>query len=101
MAYYKRNLPHYQPEGYAFFITFRLHGTLPAEVVNRLKEFKEKRLNLLAGINNKREKAEEYSKLKSEYFKLYDNYLNKALSGPAWVKSSGNSRDSQNLNPLS
>ena len=86
MAYYKRNLPHYQPEGYAFFITFRLHGTLPAEVINRLKAFKEKSLKLIAEINNKPAKAEEYSELKSEYFKLYDDYLDKALSGFAWLK---------------
>jgi putative transposase len=27
---YRRNLPHFQPEGATLFITFRLHGTLPA-----------------------------------------------------------------------
>jgi REP element-mobilizing transposase RayT len=26
---YRRNLPHFQPEGADLFITFRLHGTLP------------------------------------------------------------------------
>ncbi len=26
---YRRNLPHYQPDGAALFITFRLHGTRP------------------------------------------------------------------------
>ena len=26
---YRRNLPHYQPDGAALFITFRLYGTLP------------------------------------------------------------------------
>ncbi|MGC9950333.1 MAG: hypothetical protein ABSF64_28545 [Bryobacteraceae bacterium] len=26
---YRRNLPHFQPDGAALFITFRLHGTLP------------------------------------------------------------------------
>jgi REP element-mobilizing transposase RayT len=26
---YRRNLPHFQPEGAALFITFRLYGTLP------------------------------------------------------------------------
>jgi len=26
---YRRNLPHFQPEGATLFITFRLHGTLP------------------------------------------------------------------------
>jgi len=26
---YRRNLPHFQPDGATLFITFRLHGTLP------------------------------------------------------------------------
>ena len=84
--YYKRNLPHFQPPGYAFFITFRLHGTLPTEVVNRLKAMKEERLKLVAGYNNSRVKSEKYSELKKEYFKLYDNYLDRASSGSRWLK---------------
>jgi REP element-mobilizing transposase RayT len=32
MAYYERHLPHWQPEGAALFITWRLHGSLPREV---------------------------------------------------------------------
>ena len=27
MTYYKRNLPHYQPDGAAIFVTWCLHGT--------------------------------------------------------------------------
>lgn len=30
---YRRNLPHFQPEGASLFITFRLHGTLPMAAV--------------------------------------------------------------------
>src|ERR1019366_2883690 len=29
MSYYERNLPHWQPEGAALFLTWRLHGSLP------------------------------------------------------------------------
>jgi len=29
VSYYRRRLPHWQPEGVALFITFRLHGSLP------------------------------------------------------------------------
>jgi REP element-mobilizing transposase RayT len=29
LAYYERHLPHWQPEGAALFITWRLHGSLP------------------------------------------------------------------------
>jgi len=30
MTYYKRRLPHWLPEGRALFVTWRLHGSLPA-----------------------------------------------------------------------
>jgi hypothetical protein len=36
--YYRRNLPHWQPKGEEYFITFRLAGTLPAESIARLKK---------------------------------------------------------------
>jgi hypothetical protein len=31
MTYYERALPHWQPEGAALFLTWRLHGSLPKE----------------------------------------------------------------------
>jgi len=31
MTYYERALPHWQPEGAAIFLTWRLHGSLPKE----------------------------------------------------------------------
>jgi REP element-mobilizing transposase RayT len=84
--YYKRNLPHFQPPGYAFFITFRLHGTLPKEVVIRLKAMKEEKLKLVSGYDNSNVKIKKYSELKKEYFKLYDSYLDKASMGSSWLK---------------
>jgi hypothetical protein len=38
--YYRRNLPHYQPPGSTFFVTYRLDGSLPIETIKRLKEEK-------------------------------------------------------------
>jgi len=35
--YYKRNLPHYQPAGGEYFVTFRLANSLPQEVIQSLK----------------------------------------------------------------
>ncbi len=35
--YYKRNLPHYKPPGYTFFVTFRLAGSLPVAVIEKPK----------------------------------------------------------------
>jgi REP-associated tyrosine transposase len=38
MTYYERNLPHWLPEGKTVFLTWRLHGSLPATFLRRLKE---------------------------------------------------------------
>src|SRR5438552_12047229 len=37
MTYYVRNLPHWHPPSRSIFLTWRLHGSLPAELVNHLK----------------------------------------------------------------
>ncbi len=37
MDYYKRKLPHLQPKGGEFFVTFRLANSLPGEVLDQLK----------------------------------------------------------------
>jgi putative transposase len=84
--YYKRNLPHYQPAGYAFFITFRLQGTLPKDIVDKLKAKKEEKLKLLADFDSSEMRSEKYSELKKEYFTLYDQYLDKASKGFSWLK---------------
>ncbi len=57
MAYYARNLPHWHPENRAIFLTFRLYGSLPVDVVKRLarlqkelrKQFLEAERNLDSG----------------------------------------------------
>lgn len=83
--YYKRNLPHYQPEDNVFFITFRLYGTLSTNIVRKLKEIKQERLKQIAEYDNKEIRKEKYSELKNKYFKLYDDYLNKANTGSKWL----------------
>lgn len=35
---YRRNLPHIHPTGATFFVTFRLAGSLPQEVIERLRQ---------------------------------------------------------------
>jgi hypothetical protein len=38
--FYRRRLPHIQPDGATFFTTFRLAGSLPWDVIARLKREK-------------------------------------------------------------
>jgi hypothetical protein len=59
-TYYKRNLPHYQPVGYTYFVTYRLNGSLPVEVIKKMKDEREKQLKEIAGISNKSLQQENY-----------------------------------------
>jgi putative transposase len=62
MTYYARNLPHWQPPGQDIFITWRLHGSLPACVHISKEE------------NNVGRK-----------FRQYDRLLDAAAAGPLWL----------------
>jgi putative DNA methylase len=64
--YYERTLPHWQPEGRDLFLTWRLSGSLPAEVMTALRASKTKELG--------------------KRFREYDLELDKASSGPLWLK---------------
>ena len=65
MTYYERNLPHWHPDGRWIFVTWRLHGSLPAELLARLQETKEQA--------NKR-------------FARAELVLDRASCGPLWLK---------------
>ena len=85
-TYYKRNLPHYQPPGYTFFVTFRLDGSLPFDVIRRLKEEREKELKEIVGYDNPEIRREKYKSYQSQYFGKFDKLLDNASYGPTWLK---------------
>ncbi|MDP2303970.1 MAG: hypothetical protein Q8N03_16280 [Ignavibacteria bacterium] len=85
-TYYHRNLPHYQPPGYTFFVTYRLNGSLPIETIKRLKEEREQQLKVIAGYTNKTKRLEEYKKYQSAYFGKFDKLLDGSDYGPIWLK---------------
>jgi hypothetical protein len=41
MVYYERNLPHWHPDGKAIFLTWRLFGSLPRELLITLANLRE------------------------------------------------------------
>lgn len=85
-TFYKRNLPHYTPEGRVFFITSRLANSLPHNVIEQLKRDKQKEEKLIAGIKNINLKKEEYYKNQKLYFAKFDNALDNLSNGPYWLK---------------
>jgi len=58
--YYRRNLPHLQRTGADYFVTFRLAGSLPVDVIKKMKE--------------------------NQRFSIYDGALDSASTGPVWLK---------------
>jgi len=63
VTYYERNLPHWQPSGKDIFLTWRLHGSLPARI----------------DLPDANESA-------GKRFLAYDRALDSAAVGPLWLK---------------
>ena len=79
MTFYRRNLPHWHPEGKSIFITWRLYGSLPASVL------KKNRTGRNACATNPSEVAPEDSPGR-EFVRL-DAALDSAKRGPLWLAS--------------
>ena len=86
-TYYRRNLPHYQPLGYSYFVTFRLAESLPISVIKKLKEERERELEEISNIKGLKNKSEKYYKSQENYFTKFDGLLDKNKSGPDWLKN--------------
>ncbi len=83
MEYYKRNLPHWQPSGAEFFITFRLAGTLPKEAIQLLKE-KQKQFYSIS--QNSKKPPVQKAKFADKIFEHYEKLLDSQFAGPTWLK---------------
>jgi putative transposase len=79
--FYERNLPHYQPQEATYFITYRLHGSIP---VSKIKELKEEQ-QLIKKIN-KNLNEEQVLDLHANYFRKFDRELDKSLNEPYRLK---------------
>ncbi len=76
--FYQRNLPHWQPVAASFFVTTRLHGSIPMTILKQLREQKEQ---LLAEATATGDKERIYNAQK-RHFKLYDEALDSNPNGP-------------------
>lgn len=81
---YSRNLPHFQPEGSIFAITFRLAFSLPAKTKRRLKEEKREYDRISKNLSGSELQAytNEFDK---KYFEEFDNFLDKYSKSPMWL----------------
>jgi REP element-mobilizing transposase RayT len=82
--FYQRHLPHWQPAGATFFVTFRLKDSLPCEVVVSLKEERERERRNLAKLTEDQRDNQNYID-EQRGFARWDAFLDKAEFGPRWL----------------
>jgi hypothetical protein len=84
--YYRRHLPHYQPSDATFFVTFRLAGSLPVAVIERIRIERELSKKRIEGICNHKIRSDEWHEFNNEYFTRYDRLLDTSSHGPLWLR---------------
>ncbi|MDR9409326.1 MAG: transposase [Balneolaceae bacterium] len=89
MSFYRRNLPHWQPNGAEYFVTFRLAGSLPKE---KIAEFREEKRKLDSKIKqeslNLAQRNEIQGIIQKKKFQKYESILDRGEFGPTWLKES-------------
>ncbi len=83
---YRRNLPHYQPANATLFITFRLAGSLPVEILQRLREEYERVVAEVDSSLSMPERSEMEYAAQRRFFGRMDAFLDAAEYGPRWLK---------------
>ena len=83
-----RNLPHIQYEGATMFVTFRLYGSLPKAIIDKLKyDFDNAVLELHKKYYlNKPLYKQLYKELQTSHIHKLDDALHKVQNGPQWLK---------------
>ncbi len=81
----ERHLPHYQPCGADFFITFRLAGSIPEEQYRRLRELRKNYAKQLDRIYDPIEKESSSIRYDKVLFKSWDDALHQNKAGPFWL----------------
>ena len=73
MPFYRRNLPHWHPDGASVFLTWRLYGSLPASPRSTA--------SIVCATKPSIPKDSP-----GREFKRQDSLLDKAITGPLWLK---------------
>ena len=85
---YHRNLPHIQPPGGTFFVTFRLAGSMPADVLAMLHAEAERTHAELERLPASPERAERLYLEERRFFGKWDAVLDQG-KGPNWLRNTG------------
>lgn len=86
--FYRKDLPHYQPPDDAvFFVTTRLDGSLPHDVIEKIKTEREHEIGLISKSSvSFKEKQTLTDNAHKRFFGKYDAILDKYVIGNNWLK---------------
>jgi putative transposase len=84
---YTSILPHIQPLGYTFFVTFNLFGSLPREVINKIKKEHELRQHEIR-FSDRSDKDVLLYREQRVHFQRYEEALDKFHGGIEFLKDS-------------
>jgi putative transposase len=87
LIFFRRKLPHIQPKDSLFFITFRLFGSLPANIITALREEYESEVRLLKEESQARRDHFDPSVLHRWYFERFDEFLEKYSESPKYLSN--------------
>lgn len=86
IPHYKRSLPHWQPEGAMFFITFRLANSLPVQIIQELETEREREKQIIRAKYSGAQQHEELYKLDKKHFGQFDSWLDRCVEeSPRWL----------------
>jgi putative transposase len=83
--FYRRRLPHDQPNNAILFATFRLANSLPKEIVVQLLQDREQREAVIKKESNTEKRALLLKEERTRYFGHFDDYLDKLLTDVRWL----------------
>ena len=85
-SFYRRHLPHIQPEGAPLFVTFRLYGSVPKATVlgwNEERTRYRRKLELISEPDARQRETVQYTRRK---FLELEQCLDAASTGPTWLR---------------
>jgi putative transposase len=85
-TFYKRRLPHIQPIGASFFVTFRLADSTPYAAIKMLKESYTKKIEDAKKIQSPHARNYAIFNLRKQYLVDYDALLHQIKTGPMHMK---------------
>jgi REP element-mobilizing transposase RayT len=82
---YRNRLPHIQPVGGSFFITFRLYNSLSKQLLKKIQREAEEEKFCLLSMADDEERRKLETDLRQRYFNLLEKELEKGSGGNHWL----------------